>query len=265
VIGDRLHRHVDGNLAAPDLSGLSFGAVSVEFISNHAEPLRELSGWLGDDLSRRTLIGYLQARLTFDPGWLQGLYRPDQYFPSDLIALTTSERIVDAGAYDGDTIADFVARTQKRYEAIHAFEPDPRNFERLRRRVDELHLAHCDLHNAGTWEHTGTLRFRGDDARLSGIDSAGTETIRVEAIDDALGEDAVTFIKMDVEGAELMSLRGAQRSIARHRPILAICLYHRVEDLITIPAWIRQTLPEARLYLRLHTRHSQELVLYAVP
>jgi FkbM family methyltransferase len=265
TIRRRLAGKVPGSLSELDFSALSFGAASPEFVESHASQLRTFSDWLADDLSRQTLVGYVQARLSLDAGCVADLYRGHQYFPPDIVTLQDAEHFVDAGAYDGDTIAQFAERTGGRHASIVAFEPDATNFRKLQERVARLHLQNCDLRNTGTSDSTGELRFRGGDAFLSKLDAEGDVLMPVEAIDDVVGDRPVSFIKMDVEGAELASLVGARRTIERHRPRLAICLYHKLEDLITIPAWIRNVLPDSRLSLRVHTRHSQELVLYAVP
>ena len=265
AIGRRLEAKVPGRLRSLDFSAFSFGAASPEFLQANLDQLRAFRGMLADDLSRETLVRYLRARLTFDADGLDEVFRGDQYFPAEVVSLGSDEHFIDAGAYDGDTVLQFVERTGARFGSIRAFEPDPVNFRKLQKAVSDRGLAHCDLRNAGTWERTGELAFHGSDARLSTLDNQGDVRVRVEAIDDVVGDGPVSFIKMDVEGAELASLNGARRSIERHAPRMAICMYHRPEDLVTIPPWICRALPGARLFLRLHTRHSQELVLYAVP
>lgn len=69
---------------------------------------------------------------------------------------------------------------------------------------------------------------------------------------------------MDIEGAELPALHGALKIIKRDKPTLAICVYHKREDLITIPQYIKKIVPEYKLYLRVHYAYASELVLYAV-
>ena len=84
-------------------------------------------------------------------------------------------------------------------------------------------------------------------------------------IDEAIAEgDKVTFIKMDVEGAELESLKGAEKTIRRDKPKLAICIYHKPEDMWTIPLYIKELVPEYKLYIRHHSSGVCETVLYAV-
>lgn len=72
------------------------------------------------------------------------------------------------------------------------------------------------------------------------------------------------MIKMDIEGVEAEALSGAQETIKRDRPVLAICVYHKREDLITIPKIIRQLCSEYKFYLRAYSKHSTEIVLYAI-
>ena len=77
-------------------------------------------------------------------------------------------------------------------------------------------------------------------------------------------EEKVSFIKMDIEGAELPALNGAEKIIQRHKPKLAVCVYHKREDLITIPQYIKSIVPEYKFYLRVHFPYASELVLYGV-
>ena len=79
-------------------------------------------------------------------------------------------------------------------------------------------------------------------------------------------EERVTFIKMDIEGAELESLKGAGRIIIREqKPKLAICVYHKKEDIFDIPEYILSLNPKYKLYLRHYTLGEWDTVLYAIP
>lgn len=71
-----------------------------------------------------------------------------------------------------------------------------------------------------------------------------------------------TFIKMDIEGAELDALRGAEELIKANKPKLAICLYHHVHDLWTIPLYVKSLVPEYKLFCR-ENRSGTEFVMYA--
>lgn len=69
---------------------------------------------------------------------------------------------------------------------------------------------------------------------------------------------------MDVEGAELESLKGAKKIIQRDKPKMAICIYHKPEDVITLPVYIKELVPEYKFYLRSYSNADNEMVLYAV-
>lgn len=69
---------------------------------------------------------------------------------------------------------------------------------------------------------------------------------------------------MDIEGSELMALKGAEQTIRRFKPKLAICVYHRVEDLITIPQYIKSLNPDYNLYFRKYWPNAVDAVLYAI-
>ena len=98
------------------------------------------------------------------------------------------------------------------------------------------------------------------------IAETGETCIEVMPIDEAVDpSQRVTYIKMDVEGSELESLKGAKRTILKDRPKLAICIYHKPEDMLTLPLYIKSLVPEYKLYLRHHSGTESETVLYAMP
>jgi hypothetical protein len=72
----------------------------------------------------------------------------------------------------------------------------------------------------------------------------------------------IDLIKMDIEGSELAALRGAENSLRRWRPKLAISLYHRPEDFFAIPLWLKSLDCGYRLFLNHYSIHHEETVLY---
>jgi hypothetical protein len=75
------------------------------------------------------------------------------------------------------------------------------------------------------------------------------------------------FIKMDIEGAELDALKGAENTIRRYRPILAVCLYHRAEDIYEIPIFVKGICPDYRLFTRKNCWNyaTNDFQMFAVP
>jgi FkbM family methyltransferase len=140
-------------------------------------------------------------------------------------------------------------------------EPDVNNYEKLLLNIPNADNIKCL--NLGAWDKKDTLHFN-TDGTSSGISESGDYSIDVDAIDNLAGDGRVDFIKMDIEGSELNALHGAENTIRKYKPILAICVYHKKNDLLTIPKYIYSLCPEYKFYLRAHSKYSQELVLYAV-
>ena len=91
--------------------------------------------------------------------------------------------------------------------------------------------------------------------------------VETDAIDNVVGDSSIGLIKMDVEGAELNALKGAIKTLERSKPALAVCVYHKKDDLITIPQFLNSVYKDAKFYLRKHRDafDLSELVLYVIP
>jgi hypothetical protein len=73
------------------------------------------------------------------------------------------------------------------------------------------------------------------------------------------------MIKMDIEGSELDALRGAELTVRKHQPLLAVCVYHRPDHLWNIPLCMKSMAPDSKIYLRSYAVDGWESVSYAVP
>jgi FkbM family methyltransferase len=219
-----------------------------------------------DAQSRSVFTSQLRWRFTLDYGVLPEPSPTDEtYFPPEIEPIA-DEVFVDVGAFDGDTVQAFGERRGGRFAKAIAVEPDPANCTALRRRADGLPFGdRIEILNVGAASHDGELRFDATGTAAASISASGAIKVPCRRLDDALAGGAPTYLKMDVEGAELDALRGAARMIRRCRPVLAICLYHKPEDLWTIPLFV-DSLDCGYVYLlRAHSEECWELVLYAVP
>lgn len=187
----------------------------------------------------------------------------NQYFPPDLIQLSNNERLVDIGAFDGDTIRDFVSRTKGRFDKIYSFEVDALNFKLLQENVQKMSERNrIQISNLGIWDCECDITYSiGESQSTVGL---GEGKGHVLPLDDALKDETTTFIKMDIEGAELHALRGAKRIIQRQKPKLAVCIYHDFRHLWEIPLFIKSLVPDYKIYLRHHTNLEYETVCYAI-
>jgi FkbM family methyltransferase len=185
-----------------------------------------------------------------------------QYFPTDLFRLSDNEVFIDCGAYDGDTIAEFRRATGDRFARIVAFEPDPENFTALdsAMRGD----SRIVLKPYATDVRRTTVHFAagGTGAHIS---PTGTCEVQTITLDEALDGVAPTYMKFDIEGSEPDALEGGHETIARHRPKMAVCVYHAPDHLWSIPLQLNDLLPESRLTLRTYCADGFECVCYCVP
>ena len=189
------------------------------------------------------------------------------YFPAGIYRYLADEVLFDCGAFDGDSIRQFLARRAETGDPrIVAFEPDAGSFARLGDFVGSLPKERSQrirIEPYALAERDGDVPFAALGSVQSGIDETGDNKVRAIALDSL--DAAPTLIKMDVEGFELAALKGAARTIARHMPVLAISLYHHAADLWTIPSYLKAMTPDYRLFLRRYAEDCWEQVLYAVP
>ncbi len=188
----------------------------------------------------------------------------NQYFDLEYMRpMHEREIFVDAGCYDAGTAVNF-AKWCKGKSFVYAFEPDSR---RINECIHNLQKNKIDfkLIPKGVWNKETVLKFNLSDRMCSSLCESGKEVVEVVSIDKALGDESVTFIKMDIEGSELQALQGAKAVIIKNRPRLAISIYHKIEDVFLIPDVILQYCPDYKLYLRHYSITHSETVLYALP
>lgn len=218
-----------------------------------------------DDASRSEYLAQLNWRLRGDFDSMADPVREPIYFIPEVFSPRTDACFVDCGAYDGDTVQQFLKQNGPVFRQLVALEPDPGNFARLRRVFNTLPpevAEHIQIHQKAASIASGKLRFCALGTDGSAFGDGGIEVACVR-LDDILDESCPpTFIKLDIEGAELDAIEGARSSIARHRPALAVCAYHRQSDLWRIPLLIHNIRADYRYYLRPHLLEGWDVVCY---
>jgi len=241
----------------------------ISFYAENAERVNAVARMLADERSRKEYLGMIKFRQTHAKGDYPILYCKDTQYFIDELKPCPGEVFIDCGAFTGDTIYYFL-RYNPDYKYIVAFEPDTNNFNTLKKEYGRY--PGVTLINAGAYDKDGEVLFsnKGDyTSRIVGEgDGDGDDYVRmpVKSIDN-LGLEKVSFIKMDIEGAEMNALKGAEKTILRDKPKLAICIYHSNEDMIRIAEYVHALVPEYALYVRRHYHYPQcgETVLYGRP
>jgi FkbM family methyltransferase len=225
-----------------------------------------LSAW-ADDASRSEYVAQIAwhslASNTVPP-WTPA---SQTYFPEGLVRLGDHEVFVDCGAFDGDTVREFLRRRGDRFDRLIAFEPDPTNFAALEAWVATLPREVRErVFTRRMAVHSGreTLRFSSADGAGSAVASRGDIEVEADSLDELLADVEPTFIKMDIEGAEPNALRGARVTLREKAPALAVCLYHARQHLWELPKLIREANAGYSLFLRRHSDECWETVVYAV-
>jgi FkbM family methyltransferase len=195
----------------------------------------------------------------------------EMYFDSEIIYFDENEVFLDAGCSNGNSIKRFTECCYGNYKKIIGFEPLPLHYDVTSARLKEVGIENTEIHQKAVWstEEVCNFRVNEDIPSSSRITESGDLCVKAVTIDDIVGDDEVTFIKMDIEGAELEGLKGAKSTILRHKPKLAICIYHKPEDIIEIPEFIYSLGLDYKYYIRHHNTSDAELywldtVFYAV-
>lgn len=211
-------------------------------------------------------------------GKVMATFAERQYFDLPVLEHDSNEVFVDVGGFDGETSRYFIKWSDSHYKHIYVFEANPDLYERCCENLKKE--KNCTIFGKGLWDKEAVLSFRESphdqefnvnllehncfDKEHENLEDWKEHTISVVRMDDMIPDTRVTFIKMDIEGSEANALRGAENIIRKYRPKLAICVYHRQDDLWTIPSLILDYHPDYRLYLRTYSLGWGETVIYAI-
>lgn len=222
-----------------------------------------------DEESSRQFVAHVRFRLHLDFGALPSSNCGD-YFPAGVVPeLGADTTFVDCGAFDGDTLRRFIARQHGRFREIYAFEPDAENFRRLTEYASRLGAEATDrihLFRAAVGARRARLRFDSSGGMASALSDAGAEEVDVIPVQEVVSarEAGALFLKFDVEGGEAAALEGAA-GLINARSIVAVCVYHRPDDLWELPLKLRALTPKHKLFLRTQGEDGMDVVCYAVP
>lgn len=165
------------------------------------------------------------------------------------LTLTEKEVYLDLGAYNGDTVKEFLKYTNGKYDRIIAVEPNIKNYKKLLSNCE--HLSDFSPYNKAVSDDVKTVIFSSLSGRQSSISEKGVE-IKTLTIDEISKIENITYIKIDVEGGEINAINGGENTIKRCKPKLNIALYHRFSDLFEISNLIYKLNPNYQFEIRKH-------------
>ena len=250
--------------------------VTAAWIKKYERELQTVYERLADAVSRETFASVLNYKLSGRLSYLQACTTNRADDLKTLFSFGGEETYLDLGAYNGDTVQEFLQLTRGRYKKIVALEPDKKNFKKLTDFVRQNELKHITCLQAGVWNDCGSLELTGNGGRQSTFweaDRSGFATqplsqtcsmkkkikkqqVTVVSVDAVLGNDRADYMKFDVEGVEKEALEGAAGHLVPDGngtlPKLLVAAYHHDEDLFALPMLLWKLQPEYKIYLRKH-------------
>jgi len=209
---------------------------TLDYIREHEADFDAAFALLADDASRSAFLDTLNFKVSGKPQYLKRCTTPlsEGY---DLLHLQQGESYIDLGAYTGDTVELFLRHTGGRYRSVLALEPDAKNLKKMLKRFEALGVPASAAVHAGSWSEDTTLYLSARAGRQSSLSFTGGKPTPMAAVDHLVTKEnmPVTFIKIDVEGAEAPTLLGLRETISRDLPKMLLSAYHRNQDLWLLP------------------------------
>ena len=177
-------------------------------------------------------------------------------YESREVVLHQGDTVLDCGAHVGLFTRYALRRGAGRVISV---EPDPINAWCLRENLaEEIASGQVTLIEAGVWDTKTNLTLYQPEGK-SGAKSfvwefkEGVSGVPVLPIDDIVADlklDTLDFVKMDIEGSERRALQGAKRTLQQFKPRMAICTYHRVDDINVLPGIVRAARDDYRMHAK---------------
>lgn len=233
----------------------------------HEKMSSEFRAWLCDERSIELFDNIKAFRLN---PTVENYILPDigkQYIAHNISNFPSYEQmhILDLGAFDGDTVRDFLFSYKNKINSFLCFEPDENNFKKLEKTLSVLQEKYefeAQSYQIATGKENQLCSFNAKHDSSSSISKQGNSVVRMVRLDDFLKDTYFNYLKIDIEGGELDTISGAKELIKKNKPDMAISLYHKPEDFWLLPHKIKSLLPDTKMYLRQHHHFGFELTLY---
>ena len=218
-----------------------------EFIDKNKEKI-EFAYNLFEDDSKEIFAGCVDFMFGGELETLENITTSKEEVFENILKFSTDEIYLDLGAYRGDTVEEFLSYSDG-YKEIIAVEPDRRTFKKLTDYLESV--PNSTAYQKAVYSEKKTLVFSSKAGRQSTISDKGEE-IETLTVDELSADRVITYIKMDVEGAEKEAIEGAVNTLKNQKPKLNIALYHRSGDIFELPLLIAKINPDYKFRLRRH-------------
>lgn len=201
----------------------------------------------------------------------------EMYFPPEIPRLYDYPllRLLDVGAFDGDSLAGFYRRWPDRLAAYTGIEISTQNIAAFWQRIERLGMSseRIKLIKGAVGVPTGRQLMIEENKSATRIkllsqdeDCPAAQLVDSYDLGVIAAEMDCNVLKMDIEGADSAALLQALPYIIRHTPTLALSVYHQPEDLWQMALSVEQACPGKYLwYLRQEGHWGLETICYGVP
>ncbi|MBQ6815877.1 MAG: FkbM family methyltransferase [Clostridia bacterium] len=222
------------------------GVFDLEYAAEHKEQLEKVYNLLADDTSKKVFENIILYKITGKINYLLESETPKSEI-YNILTLNSCNVYLDLGAYNGDTVAEFLGYNNCPKKII-ALEPDIKNFKKLVNNTKQYDFVNCI--NAAVGANCGSVNFLARGGRNSKINSQGNNIPQISV--DSLNLTGDIFIKMDIEGNESQAILGAEKTIKLFKPKMNIAAYHKNADMFELPLSVLKINPDYKVYLRHH-------------
>lgn len=251
-----------------DVSGQAWSELIrewLEYFNAKKQAIRMVYDSFAEEKSKKIFLLLLANRLLSDFSLLANLAEGNQYFSIPGM-IDENEVFVDCGALYGDSLHKFLLNCGGKFNSFYAFEPDAHFYQALKKYAEVIKdtgfAKNVILENAGlgcqaSFEVFPEYQIGSEQRKFT------NHKVPVYTLDEYFSSKSITFLKADIEGAEMDLLRGGEKIIRRDTPKIAVCVYHRPADIVEIPLFLKRLVPEYKFALRHHSSDWSETVLYA--
>ena len=237
---------------APDVPVFGDGIFDSEYFNLNYDSFFKVYNFLSDELSKKVYYNIIKYKLTGNIMLLAECQSDVSEAYRNIIQPHEGDVYVDIGAYNGDTIKEYVSFSGNKI-SVYAFEPDDKNYRKLVENTQKLDLSEKMLYNLAAWDKKEDLVFYS----RSGRNSAHTtfhkglkdKTVCADAVDNYI-DRCVSFVNIDAEGSDLKALYGMTNTIEKYKPTISCAIYHRNEDMFTIPLFLAEKYKNFKMYIR---------------
>ena len=238
-----------------------------KFLKENSEKFEKMYQSLEDYRSKKIFYAILNNWYNYDFINLEQVMEKcfSHYFDLDIIPSCQEEVFVDLGAFNGDTVEDFIKIYGDNYKKIYAYEMTEQSMRELKERVKNYPRIIYEQKAVSDEVGMGSIKIHEISTSSNQLELEEIGEIEVTSLDDDINEK-ITMIKMDIEGSELKALKGAENHIIKDKPKLLLSVYHGYEELLTLWEYLEKLNLSYHYYLRYYGGpiFPTEIVLFAI-